>query len=117
MIFIGFIDGSLIGYVLLLKYSSLNDSQISIYTLSIGGIVSLVWFSVWKIIHIPIVSLLLSGFSLGFIFVATILFTSIGNLELFQNDVNYWLIMGCTVFVTTLFFMMINAIVVTIDWL
>lgn len=116
MLFFGFIDGSFIGYVLLLKYSSLNDTQISIYTLSIGAIASLLWFSVWKIIHLPLISLLLSGFSLGFVFVATILFTSIGNLELFQNDMNYWLIMGCTIFVTTLFFLMVNAIVVFIDY-
>jgi hypothetical protein len=115
MLFFGFIDGLFIGYVLLLKYSSLNESQISIYTLSIGVIVSLVWLSIWKIVHIPLISLLLSGFSLGFIFVATILFTSIGNLDLFHNDMNYWLIMGCTIFLTTLFFLMVNAIVVIIE--
>lgn len=112
MLFFGLIDGSFISYTLLWKYTDLSDNQIMIYTLAIGIGTAILWLSIWKILHIPALSLILSGLSLGFLLIATVLFTSIGNLDLFHNDMNYWLIMGCTSILTTLFFLMVNAVVV-----
>ena len=117
MVFFGLIDGSFVGYILVSKYADLNDNQTTIYTLAIGIAVGLLWIFVWKILNIPALSLLLTGVSLGLLVVATLLFTSIGNLDLFDNDMNYWLIMCCTSILITLFFLMVNAIVVIVSHL
>ena len=112
MLFFGLIDGSFIGYILLTKYADFSTTEATIFTLAIGIAMAILWLFVWKILCIPALSLALSGLSLGFLLISTILFTTIGNLELFHNDMNYWLIMSCTSILITLFFLMVNAVVV-----
>ncbi|CAG2114428.1 unnamed protein product [Medioppia subpectinata] len=114
LIFFGLIDGSFIVYILLLKYTTLDTGAVQLYTTGAGVLLALLWVSFWKLLHLPLLSLLLSGLSLGLLLMATLLFTTIGNLELFQNDINYWLIMCCATILVTLFLPMLSAIVLSI---
>ena len=115
LLFFGLIDGSFLSYLLLAKYTGMTQTEIAGYSL-LGGIgMAAIWLMVWRTFLIPVVSLTLSGLSLGLLVIATILFTNLGNLELFYNDMNYWLITSCSALLVTLFFMMLNAVVVCID--
>ena len=114
LFFFGLIDGSFLSYLLLAKYTDMTQTEIAGHSLFGGFCLAAIWLMVWRTFNIPVLSLTLSGLSLGVLVIATILFTNLGNSELFNNDLNYWLIISFSALLVTLVFMKLNAVVVSI---
>ncbi|XP_054153189.1 transmembrane 7 superfamily member 3-like [Oppia nitens] len=110
MIFYGLISGSFVSIILLLKYTDESETSVELYTCAAGLVMSVLWLSIWKLFHLPMLSLLLTGLNLGVLLMATLLYTPVGNYSVFNNDINYWLIMSCAALMITIVFPALNAI-------
>ncbi|KAI1297320.1 Transmembrane 7 superfamily member 3 [Halotydeus destructor] len=110
MIFFGFVGSAIPIFVCSSKFTDLNPTSRDLTVLSAGLVGALIWFLVWRILKVHVISLLLSGFVLGFLIVASALFTALGNSEIFRSDLNYWLIVGGGSLVTTLIFLPLGAL-------
>lgn len=69
-----------------------TNRQVVALVASIGA--SLIWFSMWRYFKKQMISVLTSGLLLGFLIIATVLFSTLGNEELFRSELNYWIILG-----------------------
>ena len=80
--------------VLLPKYTLLLATQRELVSLAASFAVALVWLSLWRCFKKPLISVLTSGLLLGFLVIASVLFSTLGNEQLFRSELNYWLIVG-----------------------
>lgn len=91
---------SLIGLMIVLsKYTHLDSNNREITSFVASFAVSLIWFGVWRYFKRQMVSVITSGLLLGFLVIATVLFATLGNEELFRSELNYWIILGAGSFV------------------
>lgn len=95
MFFFGFLAFSFVGYILLAKYASLSETVRYVSAASVGVLGGLFWIGVWNLLGRPVVSLLLVGFVLGFLLSCTAMYSPLGSFDIFTNDKNYWLSLGC----------------------
>ena len=95
----GFLLGFIISSLSLSKYSDMTSGQREVSSLAIGFVACLVCVGLWKVMKFPPLFMLVSGLLLGFLMISTVLFSTIGNEELFRSDFNYWIILGTGTFV------------------
>lgn len=85
--------------ILIAKYTQLGSIDREVLALVSSFPVTIVWFGIWRCFKKPMISVLPSGFLLGFLVIAAILFTTLGNEELFRSELNYWIILAVGSFV------------------
>lgn len=85
----------IIGYILIAEQSQLDEVDREMYSFIIAIVGSLVWTILWKIVGITVISVVTSGLLLGLLLVSTLLFTILGNEDLFRSDFNFWMIIAC----------------------
>lgn len=95
VVWTSFILTAIISFILITKYSNFTRFERDVLVMICSVSFSSLWLFLWKLIGSPILTLLTSGLLLGFLVSASVLFTTLGNDDIFRNDLNYWLIMGC----------------------
>lgn len=93
------------GYILIAENYKIDEVTREIYTIIIAIIGLLIWLIIWRIFRIHFVSVITSGLLLGFLIISTLLFTIVGNEDLFRSDFNYWIIVICGTIAVPVFLM------------
>lgn len=103
MAYFGFLTFALVSFVLLSRFGGYIDGDRDIFTIlgAIGGAV--LWAGIWWFFGVPVISVLLVGFVLGFLLTSVLYFTPIGNTDLLRNDFNFWMILLCGVMIVPVF--------------
>jgi hypothetical protein len=90
----GFLSAFVLSSLFLAKYSTMTSGEREASSLAIGIVFALLWFGLWRILRFPPLFMLLSGLLLGFLIISAVLFSTVGNTELFRSDFNYWTILA-----------------------
>uniref|UniRef100_T1IRJ0 TM7S3/TM198-like domain-containing protein n=1 Tax=Strigamia maritima TaxID=126957 RepID=T1IRJ0_STRMM len=98
----GFITTAMIIYIILIRWATMSYPATVAITLLVGVIGAFGWAFTWWLYGSPLVAVLLPGFDLGFLCGCILMFTPLGDLQLFQNDANYWLLIGCCVLLVSI---------------
>lgn len=85
--------------IIFAKYAQLALTHQEILALVVSFPITIVWLGIWRCFKKPLISVLMSGLLLGFIVIASVLFSTLGNEELFRSELNYWMILGVGSFV------------------
>lgn len=85
----------IISYILIAEQSEVDEVHREIYSFIIAVVGSLVWSILWQIHRLKVISVVTSGLLLGLLLVSTLLFTILGNQDLFRSDFNFWMIIAC----------------------
>lgn len=85
--------------ITLAKHTHLGSSDREVVSMVASFAIVIFWLSIWRCFKQPLISVLTSGLLLGFLVMATVLFTTLGNEELFRSELNYWVILGVGSFV------------------
>lgn len=102
MFLLSFLTGGLITYVVITLQQTYSGS-FTIFLSCIFGIGSgMAWLFIWSCFGIPVLSVLIATFSLGFLIASIIFYTDLGDYPLLESDLNYWLTFACCVLVLTL---------------
>lgn len=105
MAFFGFLGAAIPSFIVITKYTALTPEERDIVMFCCGITGAFLWVALWRTFAVPIISIMLGGFVLGFLTVSTLLFSTVGNYDMFRNDVNYWLIIGCGVLIVPILLM------------
>ena len=84
----------ILSYILIAEYSRVDDVTRETWSAVAAIAVSLIWTLIYRVARVKHFSVLTSGLLLGFLMVSTILFTAVGNEDLFRSDFNYWIIIA-----------------------
>ncbi|GBN86132.1 hypothetical protein AVEN_34884-1 [Araneus ventricosus] len=90
ILFFGLLMSFLVGFILTGKYLSFSKESIAELSMVIGILGGLFFLFLWLWLRHPIILFLLNGFVFGFLISATIIYTPLGNIEIFINNKNFW---------------------------
>ncbi|XP_055927084.1 transmembrane 7 superfamily member 3-like [Argiope bruennichi] len=90
ILFFGLLMSFLTGFILTGKYLSFSKESTAELSMVIGILGGLFFLFMWLWLRHPIILFLLNGFVFGFLISATIIYTPLGNMEIFINNKNFW---------------------------
>lgn len=101
MFFFGFIVFSLISFMVFIAITRASARD-GLTAALVGGVLGgIFWLAIWWLFAIPVLSVSLSGFTLGFLVAAIILFTPLGEAAFLQNSLSYWVFVNCVMLLPT----------------
>lgn len=95
MFFFGFLAFSLISFMIFIAITRASARDGLLAALLGGALGGLIWTAVWWLFAIPVLSISLSGLTLGFLVAATLLFTPLGEVAFLQSSLSYWVFISC----------------------
>lgn len=101
MFFFGFLVFALISFMVFIATTRASAHDGLLAALLGGALGGLLWMAVWWLFAIPVLSISLSGLTLGFLVGATILFTPLGEVAFLQSSLSYWVFLSCIMLLPT----------------
>lgn len=95
MFFFGFLAFSLISFMVFIAITRASARDGLLAALLGGALGGMMWMAVWWLFAIPVLSISLSGLTLGFLVAATLLFTPLGEVAFLQSSLSYWVFISC----------------------
>ena len=80
--------------IILAKHATISSLEREVIAMSTSAVVTLVWYLIWRLLKRPLISVIPSGLLFGFLVISSVLFSTLGNEELFRSELNYWIILS-----------------------
>ncbi|XP_013788743.1 transmembrane 7 superfamily member 3-like [Limulus polyphemus] len=103
MFFFGFLVFSLLSFILWTRFTDISTTDRDVLTITFGFVGGVAWLAVWWFFGIPVISVLLVDFTLGFLLTSVVFFSPVGNFDVFRSDFNYWMIFACGILALPVF--------------
>ncbi|CAH1257286.1 TM7SF3 [Branchiostoma lanceolatum] len=99
----GFLATMLITFILISMYSDESHAVRVGISCMVGSVGGILWTLFWWRFGLAVLSVLLVGLVLGYMFASIIFFTPFGNLNVWLNDFNYGMSFACGIMIIPVF--------------